>query len=1504
MIKKLYTYHTGLLLKAILCISVLVALGTTKAVAQFAVSEDFRGTANPDIVIGGPGGTEGTAYLTSGNGDPVNSGFLRLTNSNTYQKGYAYVDKSFPSTMGVLVDFEYKMWRDVNDGNGGADGIGVFLFDASSTFQLGGYGGSLGYAPNNPTTGLSGGYVGVGLDAYGNYSNPSEGRNGGPGETPNAVVLRGPTTTNTTTTNTYLTGISLGDRIGGNGAIRGRNEIDYNTQTTTRPTDNDFYRRVQIEIIRLNTAGTYYQIVIRWKKTPGAAFTDLISYNTTDVPPALLKLGFAASSGASRNYHEIRNLLVTTPNNLRVRKTANKDFVRTVSGGNNANQITYTIEITNDNPDPVFNIDFIDEIRDGNGNLLPTSIANSAGFLIETINQSNFTGGTVTQVFLTNRLTGTMSMAANSTATVTVTGRLVNSYLPAGNRIFNTATATPPSDDDLNNNTSTVKTPVIREGIDFVPTHTVDENCADGSNTFTVNIANNGSTNASVGTGNNDERLTLAIRVPRSTLGYVYTVNTSAGWTLIETVNNGNGSTATTTRTYMSTQNASMVSGSAYNYPFVYTVSKPTPYDPYTTRATIAYIQDEDDDDSAESTGTAISANNVVNISIVAPPAAPTANNVYYCLGETPSPLTATATGTNDLKWYFSASGGFSSDYAPTPLTDTAGIQSFWVAQINGSCESQRKQIFVHVAPTPTPGSIAADQYFCNGGGNPALLTSVTAGTTGSAAGMTFTRSYKWQRRAVIATGDSWQDIGSATNDTYDPPAITETTRYRRITVATHTTNGASDQCQSEATNEITVTVQGTISPGTIGSNQTICSNATATITGSQVNPASGATITYRWESSANSGGPFATAAGTSNGQNYTTAALTATTYFRRIVISTIGANSCESAAPAPVVITVPNLVAGTIVSDQVICAGSSPTVALTSAPGGDGSGTATTYKWQSSSNGDPNGFWNDINVNNITYLPTGAVNSTLYYRRVIMSTTNGVFCQVASNIVRIAPTNPQGPGTVVSYIPICSGSTVTISSTADATFSEPGATLTYAWQSNSGSGWSADIPGANGPSYTTPAGITQSTNFRRYPIATYGPNSCRSTNYTEAQVVVMPDATGGSIETTGGVTSLNICSGTIPPQITNVSNGTNANQGYIWQYSTASIPWTDLGGVTSSTSYTPTSAITVTTYFRRLGVSNNGIICRGTTPSNTVTFTVVTSPAGGTAGANQTICSGGTPTTLNVTGGVAGTYRWETRTNPSGTWVTVTPAAAATGASYSPGSLTTTTYYRRVTLAGACASDGYSTTVTITVSPVVNGGIASANQNICNGGTTSALSVTGASAGTYRWEISSTNLPNSWSTVGTSDTYNPGTLTGTRYYRRATISGSCEGFSSTVTITVSAPTTAGSINGAQTICMDTTPTILGTPPGGIGTGSGTITYRWERSPNGSTGWVTIPGAADPTYQPPLLHITTHYRRYTISTSTVGGITATCESGPTGTVVVTTKNCKVITNPMVRSRVN
>src|SRR5690606_1792065 len=178
-------YNTGFTLKALrYCFWLFIVLGSTKVSAQFIINEGFKNSTAPNVVIGGPGGNDGMAYLTSGVDDPVGAGWLRLSTATANQRGFAYINQTFPSTMGVLIEFEYKMWRNNADNTyNGADGIGVFLFDGTLPFVIGGFGGSLGYAPKEEgnSAGLSGGYVGIGIDAYGNFANPNDGpKRGGP----------------------------------------------------------------------------------------------------------------------------------------------------------------------------------------------------------------------------------------------------------------------------------------------------------------------------------------------------------------------------------------------------------------------------------------------------------------------------------------------------------------------------------------------------------------------------------------------------------------------------------------------------------------------------------------------------------------------------------------------------------------------------------------------------------------------------------------------------------------------------------------------------------------------------------------------------------------------------------------------------------------------------------------------------------------------------------------------------------------------------------------------------------------------------------------------------------------------------------------------------------------------------------------------------------------------------------------------------------------------------
>ncbi|MCO6148360.1 hypothetical protein [Flavobacterium sp. NRK1] len=1767
MVKKILTYRLSFLQKTLFFLGLFLALGTTTTFAQFAITEDFRGSGNPDIIIGGPGGTEGAAYLTSGVNDPLGAGWLRLTNSNTYQKGFAYVNKSFPSTMGVLVDFEYKMWRNTNDSFNGADGIGVFLFDASSSFQLGGYGGSLGYAPGGGSgTGLSGGYVGIGLDAYGNYANPTEGRVGGPGERPNAIVMRGPTTSNTGTTNRYLSGKTITTTdginfnyldINGNTGNRSQNALDYNTNVTSRPSDATFYRRVQIEIVRLDAAGIYYNVKVRWKTSLTGAFQDVTDYTTTDVPPALLKLGFAASSGGGVNYHEIRNLLVTTPGNLRVVKRADKDILRTNNPGNST--ITYTIEVTNDTNFEISNIDFTDKITDSYGNDIAEGMS---GFDITSISSSGFVSASLPTAssLTTNEVTGTLVLAANTTGTITITGRLYT--LPAGSVLQNTATALPPLDDDLNNNTSIVRTPVTAENVDLILTKTVTEECiSTTAPKFTVYVSNNGAVATSFNRlGTNGTRVAFYNIVPP---GYTYNdsstpggfagnvsdpenSNTSARWSKITLTNTPAAGYTTygyiARGTNTSGASESLGSGLTYPYPVTYTMLPPNGTNSYTDTTTAILFTDFNYTTPIETSENQV--NNNASIDMYVKPAAPAvpSGTLYYCLNEDAPELTATATGTNTLRWYMT-SGGFSSEYPIKPYTGTTGSYTYYVSQVNGNCEGPTATINVVVGPTNT-GTISANASTCPSGNiaitgtsisgatyrwqssadganwttisgatgqnytsgalsqttyfrrlttltangkscegvtnwlkvfipsaglvgnsqsscnnfNPNAFTNVQDGDTGSISGITY--SYQWQSSST-GTG-SWSNISGATGSTYDSGNLTSTLYFRRavrysvggntcyvysntvvayvgpnntnsspsrgsismspttvcyntipntinspndggpgyyiweystdggsnydlipdadpssssysptapITQTTVYSRRVSNGCNTSTRRTITVTVLNPTA-GSIGSSQTICYNTTpSTLT----SPESG-TTGYRWEyADGTSGGTWQAVSGVTSA-TFTPPALTASRRYRRYTVSTSGGVTCESSPTNIVTITVKQQTnAGTISSSQTICNGGS--IAPLTGTQATGDGTVT-YLWESSANGTSGWTAAGGTNNQQNYTPSGS--STIYYRRVAkVSGCADVYSNIVSIIFSVVPT----AGSIGSDQTICNGAVPsTLTSATDGTGT---GTITYAWQSSTDSGntWSADIPGATGATYT-PGALTTTTQFKRFTVATNGTAICRSARTNVITVTVSPVATAGTIGN-----NQTVCSGNVPPQTVDVTPGTNASGGYIWQISTNNSTWTDIAGATNPV-YQPTAPITVTTYYRRLGVSNTGgVLCRGTVPSNVITMTVPTVPTAGTIGSDQNVCGNTAPALLtSVVDGTGGTsYQWQLSYggNPGDYWENI---AGATASTYQPAALSTvyyrrltingtcpsapsnvvkmtvsvypnpgsigssqsicggttpadlvsndggwaggpapvyrwevstdnntwtntgvttagytfsgplpaTRYYRRALISSLCSGDVYSNVITITVGgSLPTAGSIGTNQTICNGATPAPLtSLSAGSGSTYRWEVSTDN--STWTSTGvTTAGYSPGALTTTTYYRRASVTGSCESYTSSVTITVQGITQPGTITAGstQTICNGDTPAALTSAAAGSNTSGGTITYRWEVSSTGTGGWTTATGTSNgASYSPGALTATTYYRR--IAISTLNG--KACESAPTANVVVTVQG---ITQP-------
>src|SRR5271169_1881508 len=110
-------------------------------------------------------------------------GALRFTNVQTKccwpdgydERGGILSNFSFPlATDGLQVTFTTETYEGVDNNGTGADGIGFYLQDASQPASLGATGGSMGYSCNNRNAqadGMQGGYLGLGIDEYGNFLN-------------------------------------------------------------------------------------------------------------------------------------------------------------------------------------------------------------------------------------------------------------------------------------------------------------------------------------------------------------------------------------------------------------------------------------------------------------------------------------------------------------------------------------------------------------------------------------------------------------------------------------------------------------------------------------------------------------------------------------------------------------------------------------------------------------------------------------------------------------------------------------------------------------------------------------------------------------------------------------------------------------------------------------------------------------------------------------------------------------------------------------------------------------------------------------------------------------------------------------------------------------------------------------------------------------------------------------------------------------------------------------
>ncbi len=235
---------------------------------------------------------------------------LRLTDTNGNEATFAQLKPTFPGAGNkVVLTFDYFSY-----GGSGADGIAVTFSDASVSSTTGGFGGSLGYAQNTngtPPDGFGGGWMGTGIDDYGNFPNTNEGRQNYPaGWTPPAganttagfyprnVSIRGSGSGTTgyyliANTGTLASGVAPSSGAAGATPYRYRVTLDHS---------DSVHAYVTVEVDTTGTGTSYNTLIPKF---------DIKGSNSGQAAvPTNWLVSFTGSTGGSTNYHEFKQVQV------------------------------------------------------------------------------------------------------------------------------------------------------------------------------------------------------------------------------------------------------------------------------------------------------------------------------------------------------------------------------------------------------------------------------------------------------------------------------------------------------------------------------------------------------------------------------------------------------------------------------------------------------------------------------------------------------------------------------------------------------------------------------------------------------------------------------------------------------------------------------------------------------------------------------------------------------------------------------------------------------------------------------------------------------------------------------------------------------------------------------------------------------------------------------------------------------------------------------------------
>jgi RHS repeat-associated protein len=408
--------------------------------------------------------------------------------------------------------------------------------------------------------------------------------------------------------------------------------------------------------------------------------------------------------------------------------------------------------------------------------------------------------------------------------------------------------------------------------------------------------------------------------------------------------------------------------------------------------------------------------------------------------------------------------------------------------------------------------------------------------------------------------------------------------------------------------------------------------------------------------------------------ESYTSTSVTV--YFNSVSCSSAvikGLSAGVVVATTTVTLTQPPALGGGTIStaNQTVNYNTTPGLISASVATGGGCGGAYSYQWYANANGAGYQPISGTAAQAQNYQP-GALTVTTSYERLTTCLNATAYTTNASTVT---VWTPLVVGTLTASQSI--GSNTAPAALNLGAVTGGNGSYTYQWQSSANSSFSSPTTVSTAPGPYQPPALSATTYYR--VIVTSNGVPVNSNTVTISVFSVAPGTLSAS-------QSINYK--TVPtPLSLNGSGGGNGTITYQWNYSiNGGQTWPTLVGV-AGTSYAP-PALTQTTAYEVV-VSSGGV----SVTTNIVTITVYGQLiSGAITPAPQTIPYNATPSLLTITNPTGGsgvnTYQWYSSNTNDGTY---TPINGATGNSYTPGALTTNTFYEVVT-----TSNGISVTSAI----------------------------------------------------------------------------------------------------------------------------------------------------------------------------------------------------------------